>query len=62
MIKKIVKKRDLEDSNAAKLDLEYWLSKSPGERLAAVDTFRKLFHGSSARLQRVARVIEQERG
>ncbi len=62
MIQKIVKKRNLEDPGAAKRDLAYWLSQPLAERLAAVDTFRKRFHGSSDRLQRVVRVVEQTRG
>ena len=62
MIKKIVNKHDLEDPAASKRDLAYWLSQPSAERLTAVDYFRKLFHGSSARLQRVARVVEQTRG
>ena len=62
MIQKIVSKHDLEDPAAAKRDLAYWLNRRPAERLAAVDAFRKMFHGSSARLQRVARVVEQTRG
>jgi hypothetical protein len=62
MIEKIVDKHDLEDPAAAKRDLAYWLSRPPEERVAAVDAFRMLFHGSSARLQRVARVVEQTRG
>ena len=62
MIQKIVSKHNLEDPEAVKRDLAYWLGRSPAERLAAVDAFRKMFHGSSAGLQSVARVIEQPRG
>ena len=62
MIRKIVHKRDLEDPEALKADLMYWLSRPPEERLAAVDALRKLFHGSTAGLQRVARVVQQTRG
>ncbi len=61
MIQKIVSKHDLEDPAAAKRDLAYWLSRPPAERLAAVDALRKLYRGNSARLQRVARVVEQTR-
>jgi hypothetical protein len=62
MIRKIVKKYDLEDPESAKRDLAYWLSRPPAERLAAVDAFREFFYGSSARLQRVARIIKQTLG
>ena len=62
MIKKIVSKYDIEDPEAAKRDLAYWLSRSPGERVAAVETLRRQYHGGSAGLQRSARVVEQTRG
>ena len=62
MIKKIVNKHDLGDSDAVRRDLAYWLGRPPAERLAAVDELRKLYYGSSTGLQRVARVIERTRG
>jgi hypothetical protein len=52
MIQKIVKIRDLEDNDSIKADLEYWLSKSPTERLAAVEYMRRQYHGNTARLQK----------
>ena len=62
MIKKVVKKRTLAESNQVKEDLEYWLSKSAEERIQAVDYLRKQSHGHSERLQRVARVIQRAQG
>ena len=59
MIKKAIKKRKLRDSNLHLEDLAYWLQRSAEERLAAVEFLRRQQHGSSARLQRVARVIQQ---
>ena len=59
MIKKAIKKRKLRDSNLHLEDLAYWLKRSAEERLAAVEFLRRQQHGSSARLQRVARVIQQ---
>ena len=59
MIKKVVAKGNLLDSALLKDDLAYWLSKTPEERVAVVDYLRRQFHGSSARLQRVARVVER---
>jgi hypothetical protein len=61
MIEKVVKKRNLKEFSEIKENLEYWLSKSIDERISAVEEIRKATHGTSARLQRVARVIKQPR-
>jgi hypothetical protein len=58
MIQKIVKKYKLTDSSITKEDLAFWLSKSHEERIATVDYLRKQYHGDTARLQRVARVVQ----
>jgi len=57
MIKKVVKKRNLKDDPTAE-DLKYWLSKSPEERISAMEFLRKQANGSSARLQRTVRIIQ----
>ena len=44
MIEKIVKKFNLKDKGD---DLAYWLSKSPKERIVAVEILRKQFNGST---------------
>ncbi len=59
MIKKVAKIKNLNDKSNALDDLKYWLSKSSKERIAAVEYLRRQLHGSSARLQRVARVIQR---
>jgi hypothetical protein len=59
MIEKTAKKLSLMDSTSASRDLAFWLSKPPEERVAAVDLFRRQYHGSTIRLQRSARVIQQ---
>jgi hypothetical protein len=59
MIWKVVNKRDLRHFSSIKEDLSYWLSKTPEERVAAVDYLRKQRHGSTERLQRSARVIKR---
>jgi hypothetical protein len=59
MIQIVAKKRSLNDPNSTKDELAYWLSKSPEERIAAVEHLRNQFHGSTGRLQRVARVIQR---
>ena len=57
MIEKVVTRRPLDDASSVKEDLAFWLSKTPEERVAAVDFLRKQRHGNTARLQRTARVI-----
>jgi hypothetical protein len=59
MIKKIVNKANLTDRSSVKRDLAYWLSRTPEERVATVDYLRRQYHGSSTRLQRSARVVQQ---
>lgn len=62
MIEKTVKRLELTKDSSIKEDLAYWLSKTPRERIAAIEFLRGQHHGSAARLQRVARVIQQARG
>jgi len=57
LIKKVVKKVGLND-DSVKSDLKYWLSKTPAERVEAVEILRKQFYGNTARLQRVVKVIQ----
>jgi hypothetical protein len=38
--------------------LQYWLSRPPEERVAAVEYLRRQVHGSGARLRRVHRVLD----
>ncbi len=61
MIQKVVKKRDMKEIDSIADDLKFWLSKSSGERVAAVDYLRSQYDGSTARLQRVATVIQRSR-
>ena len=59
MIEKVAKVKNIDDKNLVLDDLKYWLSKSHEERVATVDYLRRQLHGSSERLQRVARVIQR---
>lgn len=59
MIKKVVEIHDLNDSQQQKRDLSFWLNKSHQERINAVEYLRRQNHGSSARLQRIAKVIQR---
>jgi len=58
MIKKVVKKTNLADSNNVSSDLEYWLSRTVEERFSAVEILRRQVYGDSERLQRVVRVAK----
>ncbi|NLX13102.1 MAG: hypothetical protein GXY44_05520 [Phycisphaerales bacterium] len=58
MIEKVVHKYVLGDPAAKKRDLEYWLSRPPEERLAALEMLRKQHDGYSSRLQRTVRVVK----
>ena len=57
MIKKIVRRKKLSTSSENE-DLNYWLSKSPQERIEAVEILRKQYNGNTERLQRVVRIIQ----
>lgn len=57
MIKKVVRKRNLQKFSSIKEDLAYWRSRPAEERVAAVDYLRRQFYGSTNRLQRFARVF-----
>ena len=52
----------LHDREAARREREYWLSRPPSERMAALDRLREERDGPQPRLARVARVIERKRG
>ena len=59
MIEKVVTKVGLRDSTNNQSDFAYWLKKTPEERVSAVEQLRQQSYGSTARLQRVARVIQR---
>lgn len=62
MLEKIVRKGDLKTDSSIKEDLAYWLSRTPQERIAAIESLRRQSYGSSVRLQRSARVVQQTSG
>ena len=59
MIEKVINKANLREFSEIKENLSYWLSKKPEERVEAVEYLRRTMHGSSAKLQRTARVIQR---
>jgi hypothetical protein len=58
MIQKSVNIRRLRESSGLD-DLAFWRKRNASERVDAVETLRRQTHGSSARLQRVARVVQR---
>jgi hypothetical protein len=57
MIRKIVAKHRMDEFCEVRQNLQHWLTKTPQERLAAVDSLRAQVYGNTERLQRTARVI-----
>ena len=63
MLQRVITVRRLEDSADQKReDIEYWLSRPPGERMAEMERLRRHFYGNLPRLQRVIRVLQREEG
>jgi len=60
MIQKVVTKKSLESHDEIQQNRQYWLSRPPQERIAAVEFYRRQVYGDNypQRLQRVARVIK----
>ena len=61
MIAKVVHKLRREEDTPQR-DLEFWLGKTPEERLEAVEIMRKLTYGKMGRMRLVAKVINRETG
>ncbi len=62
MIEKVVRKSSLKALSEVRDNLAYWLSKTPEERVAAVEYLRRQHDGGTARLQRIAHVIKRSQG
>lgn len=62
MIEKVVHILDRREQSQDEENLKFWLSKTPRERVAAVEYLRRQYYGDTARLQRVARVVDRPRG
>lgn len=56
-IKKVVKIKNLSELSSMD-ELDYWMSKSPQERIEAIEYPRKIQYGDTTRLQRVVRIIQ----
>jgi len=61
MIEKTVHKHRLDKHLEIRQNLEYWLSRAPEERLAAVDFLRGQLYGNTKRLQRTSRIVQRSK-
>jgi len=61
MISRTITKHHLDASLEIKQNLQYWLSRPPEERLAAVDSLRAQIYGDNIRLKRVVSVVSQNK-
>lgn len=61
MIKPVISKHKLGSFSEILDDLQYWMRKSPVDRIAAVEALRKQQNGTGKRLQRVIKVIKLEK-
>ena len=59
MIQKVVHKGNLKERSEIRENLAYWLSRTPEERVEAVELLWRERHGNDQRLQRVARVVQR---
>lgn len=59
MIQKIIHKYNLNPDYEIKQNLQYWLSKTPEQRLDAVELFRRQIYENTQRLQKTARVVQR---
>jgi len=62
MIEKVVRKAKLQDFSEVRENLAFWLTRTPRERVGAVERIREERHGNAERLQRTARVIQRPQG
>ena len=58
-MKKAVRIVKRSEHDEVRQNLEYWLSRPPAERVAAVEALRRQHYGDPGRLQRVLRVVKR---
>jgi len=58
MVEKVVKRYAPGHFSEIRENLSFWLSRTPKERVEAVEYLRRQRDGSTARLQRVVRVVQ----
>ncbi len=62
MIRRTAHKHRQDADFEIKQNLEYWLSRPPRERLAAVDLLRRQMYGDTGRIQKVVRIVHRSQG
>jgi hypothetical protein len=60
MIQKVVHKAKLQEYNEIRQNLEYWLSRTPEERVAAVEFYRRQVYGDIPPIQKVVHIIKRQ--
>ena len=61
LLKTVVKKCKLSETSV-KDDLNYWLSKSPDERISAVEVLRRQHYANTPRLRKIVRITKRAKG
>lgn len=59
MIEKVARKTNFKNNTEIKDNLAYWLSRTPEDRVSAVEFLRRQRDGNSAGLQRSVRIIKR---
>ena len=60
MIQKVINKKDLDSHDEIQQNRQYWLSRPPEERIAAVEFYRRQVYGDNypQGLQRIVKIIK----
>jgi hypothetical protein len=58
-IEKVLRIKKLSEPDET-FDLNYWMTRCPQDRISAIETLRRIYHGDAGRLQRVISIIRQE--
>ena len=57
-LQRVVRLTSLAEEDRTRPALQYWLSRPPAERVAAVEYLRRQIDGARARIRRVYRVVD----
>ena len=59
MISKVIHNGNLHAESDGSRDRAFWMKKPPKERIAAVETLRRQYHGNTGRLRRTVQIFKQ---